>query len=82
MTCQKVNWSDWRNLDDQRWVQAVCHLDLLVDEAFLLGGPQVRQLAEQLRLYFGDRVWSVPDRISAVEHHADGARHGEDGRAC
>ena len=45
----------------------MCHLDLLVDEASLLGVPQVRQLAGKLRLYFGDRVWSVPDRISAVD---------------
>jgi hypothetical protein len=41
---------DWlENLDDQRWAQAVFHLDLLEERGALLGEPYTRQLAGKLR---------------------------------
>jgi hypothetical protein len=38
---------DWlEGLDDQRWAQAMFHLDLLEERGVLLGEPYTRQLSE------------------------------------
>jgi hypothetical protein len=38
--------SEWlEGLDDQRWAQAMFHLDLLEDRGVLLGEPYTRQLS-------------------------------------
>src|SRR6516225_4864378 len=57
-------------LDDQRWAQAMFHLDLPEDHGVLLGEPYTRQLSgklRELRFYCGgDRVrisyWIAPGR--------------------
>ena len=63
--------SEWlEGLDDQRWAQAMFHLDLLEDRGVLLGEPYTRQLSgklRELRFYCGgDRVrisyWIAPGR--------------------
>jgi hypothetical protein len=42
--------SEWlEGLDDQRWAQAMFHLDLLEDRGVLLGEPYTRQLSGKLR---------------------------------
>ena len=41
---------DWlEELDDQRWAQAMFHLDLLEERGVLLGEPYTRQLSGKLR---------------------------------
>jgi hypothetical protein len=41
---------DWlEGLDDQRWAQAMFHLDLLEERGVLLGKPYARQLSGNLR---------------------------------
>jgi hypothetical protein len=63
-----ANWLD--GLDDQRWAQALFHLDLLEERGALLGEPYTRQLAGKLReLRFfcgGERIrityWIAPGR--------------------
>ena len=41
---------DWlESLDDQRWAQALFHLDLLEERGALLGEPYTRQLSGKLR---------------------------------
>ena len=41
---------DWlEGLDDQRWAQAMFHLDLLEERGVLLGEPYTRQLSGKLR---------------------------------
>ncbi len=41
---------DWpEGLDDQRWAQAVFHLDLLEERGVLLGEPYSRPLVGKLR---------------------------------
>ena len=63
--------SEWlEGLDDQRWAQAMFHLNLLEDRGALLGEPYTRQLSgklRELRFYCGgDRVrisyWIAPGR--------------------
>jgi hypothetical protein len=48
---------DWlEGLDDQRWAQAMFHLDLLEEQGVLLGEPYTRQLSgkpRELRFYCG-----------------------------
>jgi hypothetical protein len=62
---------DWlEGLDDQRWAQAVFHLDLLQDRGALLGEPYTQQLAgklRELRFYCGGQrvrvsYWIAPGR--------------------
>jgi hypothetical protein len=62
---------DWlEELDDQRWAQAMFHLDLLEARGALLGEPYTRQLAgklRELRFYCGGQrmrisYWIAPGR--------------------
>jgi hypothetical protein len=62
---------EWlEGLDDQRWAQAMFHLDLLEERGALLGEPCTRQLSgklRELRFYCaGQRVrvtyWIAPER--------------------
>jgi hypothetical protein len=63
--------SEWlEGLDDQRWAQAMFHLDLLEERGVLLGEPYTRQLAgklRELRFYCGAKrvritYWIAPGR--------------------
>ena len=69
---------DWlEGLDDQRWAQAVFHLDLLEERGVLLGEPYTRQLAgklRELRFYWGGQRVRVSylDCAGAADHDADG----------
>ena len=62
---------DWlEGLDDQRWAQAMFHLDPLEERGALLGEPYTRQLAgklRELRFYCGGQhvrisYWIAPGR--------------------
>jgi hypothetical protein len=62
---------DWLEaLDDQRWAQAMFHLDLLEQRGALLGEPYTRQLSgklRELRFYCGGQrlrisYWIAPAR--------------------
>jgi hypothetical protein len=58
------------SLDDQRWAQALFHLDLLEERGALLGEPYTRQLAGklwELRFFCGGErtritYWIAPGR--------------------
>jgi Phage derived protein Gp49-like (DUF891) len=56
--------SEWlEGLDDQRWAQAVFHLDLLEDHGVLLVEPYTRQLSgklRELRFYCGGNGSASP----------------------
>ena len=62
---------DWlEGLDDQRWAQAMFHLDLLEERGPLLSEPYTRQLSgklRELRFYCGGQrvrisYWIAPGR--------------------
>lgn len=62
---------DWLEaLDDQRWGQAMFHMDLLEQRGALLGDPYTRQLSgklRELRFYCGGQrvrisYWIAPGR--------------------
>ena len=62
---------DWLDgLDDQRWAQAMFHLDLLEERGVFLGEPYTRQLGgklRELRFYCGGQrvrisYWIAPGR--------------------
>lgn len=62
---------EWlEGLDDQRWAQAMFHLDLLEERGALLGEPYTRQLVgklRELRFYCGEQrarvsYWIAPGR--------------------
>jgi hypothetical protein len=59
---------DWlEGLDDQRWAQAMFHLDLLQERGALLGEPYTRQLAgklRELRFYCGGQRVRISYRIA------------------
>lgn len=67
-----IHWLE--GLDDQRWAQAMFHLDLLEERGALLGEPYTRQLSgkpRELRFYCsGQRVrvsyWIAPGRRTAM----------------
>jgi hypothetical protein len=75
---------DWlEGLDDQRWAQAMFHLDLLEERGALLGEPYTRQLAGKLRgaavlLRRAAGADLVLDRAGAEDHHADGVHQDQD----
>ncbi len=56
--------ADWlEGLDDQRWAQAMFHLDLLEERGALLGEPYTRQLdgkLRELRFYCGGQRAGSP----------------------
>jgi hypothetical protein len=63
--------ADWLvSLDDQRWAQALMHLDLLEERGVLLSEPYTRQLdgkLRELRFYCGGQAtrisyWIAPGR--------------------
>jgi hypothetical protein len=63
--------ADWLGgLDDQRWAQALFHMDLLEQRGVLLGEPYTRQLSgklRELRFYCGEQrtrvtYWMAPGR--------------------
>jgi hypothetical protein len=60
--------ADWlEGLDDQRWAQALFHLDLLEERGALLGEPYTRQLSgklRELRLYCGGERIRITDWIA------------------
>jgi len=62
---------EWlEGLDNQRWAQAMFHLDLLEERGALLGEPYTRQLVgklRELRFYCGEQrvrisYWTAPGR--------------------
>jgi hypothetical protein len=63
-----ANWLG--DLDDQRWAQALFHIDLLEQRGGLLGESYTRQLSgnlRELRFYCGDQrtritYWMAPGR--------------------
>lgn len=61
--------ADWLGaLDDQRWAQAMMHLDLLEERGVLLGEPYTRQLdgkLRELRFYCGGATIRVTYWIAA-----------------
>ena len=62
---------DWlEGLDDQRWAQAMFHLDLLEERGVLLGEPYTRQLSgklRELRFYCGgERIRSATGSLRGV----------------
>ena len=83
---------EWlEGLDDQRWAQAMFHLDLLEVRGALRGEPYTRQLAGQLReLRFccgGQRVqisyWIAPGRqIMLTVFTKTAMRDGRDRAGC
>jgi hypothetical protein len=60
---------DWlEGLDDQRWAQAMFHLDLLEERGALLGEPYTRQLSgklRELRFYCGGQRVRISYWIAA-----------------
>jgi hypothetical protein len=77
---------DWlEGLDDQRWAQAMFHLDLLEERGVLLGEPYTRQLSgklRELRFYCGGERIRISYWIAsgAADHRLDRVRQDQDAR--
>jgi hypothetical protein len=68
---------EWlEGLDDQRWAQAMFHLDLLEERGALLGEPYTRQLRMRETAQI-DRAAATMARCQREGHTTD---EGEEGR--
>lgn len=63
---------DWlEGLDDQRWAQAMFHLDLLEERGVLLGEPYTPQLSGKLRERGPPRRWPVASKKATPPRRRD-----------
>jgi hypothetical protein len=66
------NWLE--GLDDQRWAQAMFHLDLLEERGVLLGEPYTRQLSGKLRS-FGSTAAASASGSATGSRRGGGSSH-------